>query len=88
MAESHILISMQAPPSKPFVAADFTGDGLTDLIMISNEGLFGYAQVRRPGGVPFSILLALLIVAMIAVYTTHQTGAGKSLIARSTDRVD
>ena len=70
------------------IAADFTGDGLTDVIMVSSEGIFGYAQVRRPGGVPFSILLALLIVAMIAVYATHQAGPQKSSISRSTDRID
>ena len=82
------VIAIQAAPSRPFLAADFTGDGLTDLIMTSKEGIFGYAQVRRPGGIPFSILLALLMIAMIAVYATHQTGAAKSSVARSTDRVD
>lgn len=79
---------LQAAPSAPLISADFTGDGLTDVMVVSEEGIFGYAQVRRPGGVPFSILLALLIMAMIAVYTTHQTGPKASSLARSTDRVD
>ena len=80
---------MQAAPRLPLQMADFNGDGLTDILLVAHGGIFGYAQVRRPGGVPFSALLALLIVAMAFVYMTHQAGPSKPAgAARSTDRVD
>ncbi len=47
-------------------------------------------QVRHPGGVPFAVLIACLIVAMAVVYFTQQVGpsGGKAKKGRSTDRVD
>ncbi len=47
-------------------------------------------QVRHPGGVPFAVLMACLIIVMAVVYITQQTapGRGKSKKGRSTDRVD
>ena len=50
-------------------------------------------QVRHPGSVPFPLLVACLIAAMVVVYATHQAsllkprGAAK-VKGRSTDRVD
>lgn len=47
-------------------------------------------QVRHPGGVPFALLMACLIVAMLAVYITQQapTRKRRAVKGRSTDRVD
>lgn len=79
---------MQGAPRLPLEAVDFNADGLTDVILCTHNGIFGYAQIRRPGGVPFSALLALLIVAMVFVYVTHQTSPTVAKKGRSTDRVD
>ena len=48
------------------------------------------AQVRHPGGVPFAVLMACLIVAMLAVYITQHapTRQRRAVKGRSTDRVD
>ena len=47
------------------------------------------AQVRHPGGLPFAVLMACLIVAMGVVYLTQQASpARKGRQGRSTDRVD
>lgn len=78
---------MQGAPRLPLQIADFNADGLTDVILVTHDGVFGYAQVRRPGGVPFSALLALLIIAMVFVYVTHQASPTAKK-GRSTDRVD
>lgn len=48
-------------------------------------------QVRHPGGLPFSMLVACLIAAMVIVYITQQAAPGKQgrpKKGRSTDRVD
>lgn len=36
---------LPAPPSQEVVAADFNGDGLTDLVVVTPSGVYGYAQV-------------------------------------------
>lgn len=38
--------ALQAAPVLPLQLADFNGDGLTDLILVSSSGLYGWAQVR------------------------------------------
>lgn len=46
--------------------------------------------MRHPGGVPYAVLMACLIVAMAVVYITQQAAPsrGGAKIGRSTDRVD
>ncbi|KAK9916603.1 hypothetical protein WJX75_004756 [Coccomyxa subellipsoidea] len=83
-------LQFPALPALPLQIADFNGDGLNDIILVSHDGLYGWAQVRHPGGVPFAVLIACLIVAMAVVYFTQQAGPGrgKAKKGRSTDRVD
>jgi hypothetical protein len=38
--------ALQASPVLPLQLADFNGDGLTDLILVSSSGLYGWAQAR------------------------------------------
>ncbi len=54
------------------------------------EGIYGWAQVRRPGAVPFSALVGGLIVIMVGVFITQQgfMQQGGKRRGRSTDRVD
>lgn len=79
---------MQGGPKSPLIAGDFDSNGLTDIMLVSHTGIFGYTQVRRPGGVPFSALLVLLIMAMIWVYATYQGAPKFQKKGRSTDRID
>lgn len=46
------------------------------------------AQVRSVGSVPFSALIACMIVAMTAVYVTQQGVGSKRKKGRSTERLD
>lgn len=73
----------------PLQMVDFSGDGATDIILITQHSLFGFVQVRHTAGVHFQMLLACLIVAMAVVFLTSQTSlAGALPKGRSTDRVD
>ena len=53
---SAALPSSVAPPVVPLLAADADGDGLTDAIATTADGVFGYAQVRRPASSPEALL--------------------------------
>ena len=45
--------------------------------------------MRQPGGMPFAVLVACLMVAMAVVFFTQQAGApSRAKKGRSTDRVD
>lgn len=87
----HELASFELPerPTQPLIVIDFNMDGYNDIVVVGHNGLYGWAQVRRPGAVPFSALIGVLIVTMLTVFVMQQgfmqTGAKKG---RSTDRID
>mmetsp|Transcript_21460 Transcript_21460/g.51195 ORF Transcript_21460/g.51195 Transcript_21460/m.51195 type:complete len:700 (-) Transcript_21460:224-2323(-) len=85
---AHRLAHIYLPdrPVVPLQIADFNGDGLNDIILMSQGAVYGYAQVRHPGGMAFSALVGCLIVAMAVVFFT-QTSKGKK-VKRSTERAD
>ncbi|KAG6549554.1 hypothetical protein Mapa_008935 [Marchantia paleacea] len=63
------------PPTSPIIFADFSADGLNDLILVTNGAIYGYVQSRHPGAVLFSSLVGLLIVVMaVIVITQHLNG--------------
>lgn len=78
----------QAAPAVPLLVADFNGDGLSDIILVSALGFHGFAQVRHPGGSPFGALVGCLVVVMAAVYVSQHASRGGRRKGRSTDRTD
>ena len=84
----HVLAaaSLPHPPLLPALAADADGDGLTDAIIVAPDGVYGYAQARRPGALPAAALAAVFATALVAVWATAAPG-GRSR-ARGTDRDD
>ena len=86
-----MLWSLQAPPAIPLQVVDFDGDGNNDIILLSRDGVYAFAQVRHIGGLPFSTLIGILLIAMAVVYFTQvqpQTKRQGAKKGRSTDRVD
>ena len=69
-------IDFPEPPNHELLVMDFNSDGLNDLVVCTGEGFYGFAQVRHFSTVPFTGLLACLIVAMISVYVSIHGGAG------------
>lgn len=69
--------------------ADLSGNGLTDLLLTSHEGLYGFNQVHHVGAGPLQALVACLVVAVGATYLTAVAGgsSGRRKM-RSTDRTD
>ena len=66
---------------------DFNADGLNDIVLCTAEGHYGYAQVRHFSTVPFTGLLACLLVAMISVYVSLH-GTGNRRVKRGTEVID
>lgn len=94
----HEIASFHLPtrPIRPLIPLDFNLDGYTDIILMAEDGLYSWTQVRRPGAVSFAALVGGLIVTMLAVFITQQGfmqhlgmkgGLGKGK-GRSTDRID
>lgn len=83
--------AVQAAPAIPLQVADFNSDGNNDIILLSRDGVYAFVQVRHIGGLPFTTLIGILLVAMAAVYITQIQPQGKKSgrsKGRSTDRVD
>ncbi|KAL2632806.1 hypothetical protein R1flu_004285 [Riccia fluitans] len=68
---------LPGPPSAPLIISDFSGDGLNDLIVVTNGGIYGYVQSRHPGAVLFSSLVGLLIVVMAVIGITQHLNSPK-----------
>ncbi|KXZ54830.1 hypothetical protein GPECTOR_4g901 [Gonium pectorale] len=65
-------LELPAPPIQPLIVADFNGDGLNDIILVTGRGVYGYVQVPHlAGGMSLSALLLTLLVALGLVYLTQ-----------------
>lgn len=80
-------------PIQKMVQTDFNMDGYMDIILVTRQGLYGWTQVRSPGGISVSALAGGLIVVLLVVLVSQnqfvQDGYGPPRRkGRSTDRVD
>lgn len=75
-------------PTMPLQMVDFTGDGLTDLLLVSRGRVYGFQLVRHLGAAaPYATMLAGLLIAVVVVFVIQQGPTSQKRI-RSTDRVD
>ncbi|KAL6769300.1 hypothetical protein ACKKBG_A30470 [Auxenochlorella protothecoides x Auxenochlorella symbiontica] len=91
--DGRVLASMVLPsvPAQPLLVADWNFNGLNDIMLLGHHGVFGWAQVRRPGALSFATLVAALIVIMVGVFVSQAREEGPSTKAhrprgRSTDQ--
>ncbi|KAE9612967.1 hypothetical protein Lal_00027334 [Lupinus albus] len=70
-------IELPAPPTHVLISEDFSNDGLTDLILVTSNGVYGFVQTRQPGAIFFSMLVGCLIVAMAVIFVTQYLNAMK-----------
>ncbi|GFY80309.1 GATA transcription factor 5 [Actinidia rufa] len=51
-------IMLPSPPTHALICEDFSNDGLTDLILVTSNGVYGFVQTRHPGALFFSMLIS------------------------------
>lgn len=64
------MIELPAPPTHAHLLEDFSGDGLTDMIVVTSGGIYGFVQTRQPGALFFSTLVGCLIVVIGVVFVS------------------
>ncbi|KAK3131349.1 hypothetical protein QOZ80_6BG0505260 [Eleusine coracana subsp. coracana] len=64
------IIELPAPPTHALVLEDFSGDGLTDIILVTSGGVYGFVQTRQPGALFFSSLVGCLIVIIGVIFVS------------------
>jgi hypothetical protein len=64
------VIELAAPPTHALVLEDFSGDGLTDIILVTSGGVYGFVQTRQPGALFFSTLVGCLIVVIGVIFVS------------------
>eukprot|EP00262_Sarcandra_glabra_P002329 TRINITY_DN12610_c1_g1_i1.p1 TRINITY_DN12610_c1_g1~~TRINITY_DN12610_c1_g1_i1.p1 ORF type:complete len:407 (-),score=54.72 TRINITY_DN12610_c1_g1_i1:442-1662(-) len=78
-------IELPAPPTHALVVDDFNNDGLTDLILITTSGTYGFVQTRQPGALFFSTLVGCLIVLMGVIFVSQHLNSIKGKPRASTN---
>ncbi|PKA53478.1 hypothetical protein AXF42_Ash020901 [Apostasia shenzhenica] len=76
-----LLTSIELPgsPTHALVLKDFSGDGFTDIILVTSGGVYGFVQTRQPGALFFSTLVGCLIIIMGVVFVSqHMNSTGKA----------
>lgn len=73
-----VVVSLPEPPTAPLIFADFSGDGLNDLILFGADGIYGFVQTRRPGAVLFTSLLGFLIIVIAVIFITQHFSETKA----------
>lgn len=63
-------IELPAPPTHALILEDFSGDGLTDVILVTSGGVYGFVQTRQPGALFFSTLVGCLIVVIGVIFVS------------------
>ncbi|KAH0971163.1 hypothetical protein GBA52_023319 [Prunus armeniaca] len=79
-------VDLPAPPTHTLVTEDFSNDGLTDLIIVTNTGVYGFVQTRQPGALFFSTLVGCLILVMGVVFVTQHLNSIKGKPRASSDQ--
>lgn len=70
-------LDLPAPPTHALVCDDFSNDGLTDLILVTSNGVYGFVQTRQPGALFFSTLVGCLIVVMGVLFVSQYLNSSK-----------
>jgi len=68
---------LPAPPTHALICEDFTNDGLTDLIVVTSNGVYGFVQTRSPGALFFSTLVGCLLIVMGVIFVTQHINSIK-----------
>lgn len=64
-------VDLPSPPTHALVCEDFSNDGLTDLILVTSDGVYGFVQTRQPGALFFSTLVGCLIIVMGVLFVSQ-----------------
>lgn len=70
-------VDLPAPPTHALVCEDFSNDGLTDLILVTSTGVYGFVQARQPGALFFSTLVGCLLLIMGVIFVTQHLNSVK-----------
>ncbi|KAL6576098.1 hypothetical protein OROHE_000569 [Orobanche hederae] len=64
-------VDLPAPPTHSLVCDDFSNDGLTDFVLVTSNGVYGFVQTRQPGALFFSTLVGCLLVVMGVLFVSQ-----------------
>lgn len=70
-------VILPSPPTHALICEDFSNDGLTDLILVTSNGVYGFVQTRQPGALFFSMLVGCLIIVMGVLFVSQHLNSIK-----------
>lgn len=79
-------VELPAPPTHALVSEDFSIDGLTDLILMTSNGVYGFVQTRQPGAL-FCTVVGCLIIVMVVLFVSQHLNSMKGKPRSSSDHL-
>ncbi|KAL3844707.1 hypothetical protein ACJIZ3_002110 [Penstemon smallii] len=76
-------VHLPVPPTHALVTDDFSNDGLTDLILATPNGVYGFVQTRQPGALFFSTLVCCLVIVMGVLFLSQYLNSSKGKLLLS-----
>lgn len=70
-------VILPSAPTHALICEDFSNDGLTDLILVTSNGVYGFVQTRQPGALFFSMLVGCLIIVMGVLFVSQHLNSVK-----------
>ncbi|XP_039011395.1 uncharacterized protein LOC120140478 isoform X3 [Hibiscus syriacus] len=70
-------VDLPATPTHALIVDDFSNDGLSDLIVVTSSGVYGFVQTRQPGALFFSTLVGCLLLVMGVIFVTQYLNSVK-----------
>ncbi|KAL4351814.1 hypothetical protein GQ457_06G039990 [Hibiscus cannabinus] len=71
-------VDLPATPTHALITEDFSNDGLTDLILVTPTGVYGFVQTRQPGALFFSTLVGCLLLVMGVIFVSQHLNSTKA----------
>ncbi|RNF10969.1 putative intergrin alpha chain protein [Trypanosoma rangeli] len=65
-------IELESPPVAPVIVRDFNGDGINDIIVVTKEGIYGFAVGTQTSSETITALMLLMVTLLAVLFVVRE----------------